>query len=139
MQLKLPLLAAAIVSLVAGPNDTTLAQQTAPADKQLPNPVPTVGQPAPSLNRWFELQNTTLNLRYRFIDNSAGTITTNQLQHRETIRGRVKFHKAERRSFPDWQSLVCDGHLPHVARDSRVSLSHARDWQRRRSAAAHAV
>ena len=44
--------------------------------------------------RWFELQNATLNLRYRFIDNSAGVTTTNQLQHRETIRGRVKFDKS---------------------------------------------
>ena len=49
---------------------------------------------APSLSRWFELQNATLNLRYRFIDTSAGRTTTNQLQHRESIRGRVKFDKA---------------------------------------------
>lgn len=44
--------------------------------------------------RWFELQNTTLNLRYRYLDTSAGRTTTNQLQHRETIRGRVKFDKS---------------------------------------------
>jgi hypothetical protein len=46
--------------------------------------------------RWFDLQNATLNLRYRFIDTSAGAITTNQLQHRETIRGRVKFDRSAR-------------------------------------------
>jgi hypothetical protein len=46
--------------------------------------------------RWFDLQNATLNLRYRFIDTSAGTTTTNQLQHRESIRGRVKFDKSAR-------------------------------------------
>lgn len=46
------------------------------------------------IGRWFELQNTTLNLRYRFIDTSSGRTTTNQLQHRETVRGRVKFDKS---------------------------------------------
>ena len=29
--------------------------------------------------RWFELQNVTLNLRYRYIDTTAGRVTTNQL------------------------------------------------------------
>ena len=53
-----------------------------------PSPKPSV---PPSLARWFELQNATLNLRYRFIDTTAGTITTNQLQHRESLRARVKF------------------------------------------------
>ena len=36
-------------------------------------------------------QNATLNLRYRFIDTSAGSIATNQLQHRESLRARLKF------------------------------------------------
>jgi len=48
----------------------------------------------PQLLRWFELQNATLNLRYRFIDNTAGVTTTNQLQHRESLRARVKFDKS---------------------------------------------
>ena len=39
--------------------------------------------------RWLDLQNATLNLRYRVIDNSAGVVTTNQLQHRESLRGRL--------------------------------------------------
>lgn len=55
-------------------------------------PAPASSAP-PQLTRWFELQNTTLNLRYRFIDTTAGVVTTKQLQHRETIRGRVKFDK----------------------------------------------
>jgi hypothetical protein len=46
---------------------------------------------APSLSRWIDVQNATLNLRYRFIDTTAGTVTTNQLQHRESLRWRVKF------------------------------------------------
>lgn len=46
---------------------------------------------APGLSRWIDVQNATLNLRYRVIDTTAGTITTNQVQHRESLRWRVKF------------------------------------------------
>lgn len=55
-----------------------------------PNPVTAGAQ----LHRWFELKDATLNLRYRFIDTTAGATTTNQVQHRETLRGRVKFDKS---------------------------------------------
>jgi hypothetical protein len=51
--------------------------------------------PAP-LARWLEIQNATLNLRYRFIDNSAGTLTTNSIQHRETLRARFKIDQPGR-------------------------------------------
>jgi hypothetical protein len=54
-------------------------------------PAVTVKPVPPTLARWFELQNATLNLRYRFIDTTAGVTTTNQLQHRQSLRGRVKF------------------------------------------------
>jgi len=54
-------------------------------------PAPPEKKPAPPMARWVDVQNATLNTRYRFIDNSAGTITTNQIQHRETLRGRLKF------------------------------------------------
>jgi hypothetical protein len=61
-------------------------------------PVPARGQTAPSqpnppgpLARWVDVQNATLNTRYRFADTSGGTITTNQLQHRESLRARFKF------------------------------------------------
>ena len=37
------------------------------------------------------MQNATLNTRYRFVDTSAGTVTTNQVQHRESLRARFKF------------------------------------------------
>jgi hypothetical protein len=46
--------------------------------------------PVPHLGRWIDVQNATMNVRYRFADNSAGTITTNQLQHRESLRARFK-------------------------------------------------
>ena len=48
-------------------------------------------KPVGPLARWVDLQNATLNLRYRFIDTSEGVITTNQIQHRETLRARLKF------------------------------------------------
>ena len=48
------------------------------------------------VRRWLDLQNATLNFRYRYVDNSAGVITTNQPQHRETLRWRLKFDKAGR-------------------------------------------
>lgn len=62
--------------------------QSAPNAPNAPN--------APILGRWFDLQNLTFNARYRVIDNTAGTITTNSVQHRETVRGRLKFDKSSR-------------------------------------------
>ena len=94
-----------IAVLIAG----TVEAQSEPASTQAtaenqttprpPTPAKPAGPPQePNVRariaRWFELQNTTLNLRYRYIDTSAGRTTTNQLQHRETIRGRVKFDKS---------------------------------------------
>jgi hypothetical protein len=66
-----------------------LACAPAPARAQTAPPPPQ--KPVAPLARWFDLQNATLNLRYRFIDTSAGLITTNQLQHRESLRARLKF------------------------------------------------
>lgn len=51
-------------------------------------------KPASPLARWIEVQNATVNTRYRFIDTSAGTVTTNQVQHRESLRARLKFDPA---------------------------------------------
>lgn len=66
-----------------------LALACAPAHAQTaPPPQP---KPAPLLARWLDVQNATLNTRYRFADNSAGTVTTNQVQHRESLRARFKF------------------------------------------------
>jgi hypothetical protein len=65
---------------------------TAPG-QQVPSP-PTPGDRpsfAPAVKRWIEVQNVTVNLRYRYVETGAGVVTTNQLQHRETFRGRVKF------------------------------------------------
>ena len=59
----------------------------APARGQTPPPP----KPAPQLARWIDVQNATINVRYRFADDSAGTITTNQVQHRQGLRARFKF------------------------------------------------
>ena len=76
------------VSLLALASHPILAEgQTAP---------PPPPQPATPLARWIEVQNATLNTRYRFVDTSAGTTTTNQLQHRESLRARLKFDRAAR-------------------------------------------
>ena len=48
-------------------------------------------KPTAPLARWVEVQNATLNVRYRVADNSAGVVTTNQIQHREGLRARFKF------------------------------------------------
>ena len=71
-----------IVSLLflGGAPAAAQTQTTKPAQK-----------PAAPLARWVDVQAATLNLRYRFIDNPAGQITTNQMQHRENLRARLKF------------------------------------------------
>src|SRR5688572_19747735 len=94
----------AMLSTVTPAQSASTAAQSTSADNQTatpPNPpnVPGASKAPPTpvssarseIARWFELQNATLNLRYRFIDTTAGRITTNQLQHRETVRARVKF------------------------------------------------
>ena len=82
--------AAAIVAAIsiaspAGAQGT----QTQTAAPQSDTPPRAVGNQ--QISRWFELQNASLNLRYRFIDTGTSVVTTNQLQHREMVRGRVKF------------------------------------------------
>src|SRR4051794_16909855 len=64
--------------------------QAAPATPR-PSPaapaVPATGtaKTKAEIARWLDLQNATLNLRFRFIDTSAGVVTTRQLQHRESL------------------------------------------------------
>lgn len=71
----------------------SLALWGSPAHAQTAPPPP---KPSPALARWVDLQNATLNVRYRFADNSAGTVTTNQVQHRESLRARLKFDRPGR-------------------------------------------
>lgn len=69
---------------------TLLALACVPS-QALGQTAPPPQKPVAPLARWVDLQNATLNMRYRFVDNSAGTITTNQMQHRESLRARFKF------------------------------------------------
>jgi hypothetical protein len=79
---------------VAGSLPLTIAAINVNAQAQTPAPKPPA--PPPRIARWLDLQNATLNLRYRVTDNGAGVVTTNQLQHRESLRGRVKADRAGR-------------------------------------------
>ena len=90
------------------PQEPSARPATEPTSPQSPSPAPPANQtsPPPALSsekafilRWFELQNATLNLRYRFVDTSAGVVTTNQVQYKVTLRGRVKFDKPGRYSL----------------------------------------
>jgi hypothetical protein len=57
-------------------------QKTVPKDKgQAPSPI----------FRWLELQAANLVMRYRYSDTDTGVVTSNQLQHQESFRGRLKF------------------------------------------------
>ncbi len=47
-------------------------------------------------SRWFELQAATLGARYRFVEEAQGETASNQMQHKETFRGRFKFDAAGR-------------------------------------------
>jgi hypothetical protein len=62
-----------------------------PSSKIFAQAVTKSQKPAPPLARWVDVQNATVTARYRFVDNSAGVVTTNQLQHREGLRARFKF------------------------------------------------
>jgi hypothetical protein len=60
---------------------------------------PTAAMPAVKPHRWVEVQVAQLDARYRFMDNSAGVTTANQMQNRETFRAGVKFDQAGRYSL----------------------------------------
>jgi hypothetical protein len=59
------------------------SQKPAPNGKTQPPPNPVA--------RWLELQSASLLTRYRYIDTSTGVVTSNQQQHQESFRGRLKF------------------------------------------------
>jgi hypothetical protein len=48
-------------------------------------------QPPSPVSRWLELQSANLITRYRYIDTSTGIVTSNQQQHQENLRARLKF------------------------------------------------
>jgi hypothetical protein len=75
-----------------GPIETELPDTGTQAPRPAaPSPPANTPSAASFVRRWLDLQNATVNLRFRYVDNSAGRVTTRQLQHRETLRGRLKF------------------------------------------------
>ena len=79
------------VSATAQPDrsESPPSQSSAP-----PDAAPNAGRAR--IARWLDLQAATLNLRYRFVDDGAGAVTTSQLQHREVLRGRLKLDRSAR-------------------------------------------
>ena len=82
---------AMLTAVVAAWAATASAQATAPAGA--------TPSAKARLARWIDLQNATLNTRYRFIDTPTGKVNTNQQQYRGTLRARLKFDKAARYSL----------------------------------------
>ena len=87
---------AALWPHAAAAQNADVAVNTPQSPISAPLPEKPAAPAPPFLSRWLDLQNATLNLRYRFVDTSAGVVTTNQLQHRESLRGRLKFDKPGR-------------------------------------------
>lgn len=56
---------------------------------QTTSQAPSTAQP-PTLARWFEVDLAQLATRYRVVETSAGRIASNQLQHRQQFRARLK-------------------------------------------------
>ena len=56
----------------------------------------TVAEHPTGFSRWIEFQTLTLYSRYRFIENSAGKTTSNQLQYKEAIRARFNVDRRKR-------------------------------------------
>ena len=84
----------AAVSIAAPAPSKPMADAGAPAAQIAPRPV-APRPPVPSaFSRWGDLQQFNLSMRYRFIENSAGVRTNDQVQNRTEFRGRFKFDRA---------------------------------------------
>jgi hypothetical protein len=78
---------------VENENHATSKETIAGSNNTAPAPPPAQEVSEGKLSRWFDFQIATLGVRYRFIDNSLGVVTSNQMQHAETFRGRFKFDR----------------------------------------------
>lgn len=70
-----------------------LVATTPPLCAQAPKPAPG------AFSRALEIQTASLSMRYRYIKNSQGVVTSDHLQHREVFSGRLKFDNAGRFSL----------------------------------------
>jgi hypothetical protein len=60
-----------------------------------PAPAQRAGSPSP-VGRWLDVQQASLNLRYRELETSEGVISNNQIQHQQQFRFRIKLDPAAR-------------------------------------------
>src|SRR5829696_788561 len=87
---------AALWPHAAAAQNADVAVNTPQSPISAPLPEKPAAPAPPFLSRWLDLQNATLNLRYRFGNTGAGVGTTTQLQHRKALRGPLKFDKPGR-------------------------------------------
>ena len=87
---------AAAVTPVAAPAAIPAAAPVAAAQTTAPRPAPAPARAAVpgGYNRWADVQQVALGLRYRYIDNSAGVRTNDQGQDSTGVKARFKFDKA---------------------------------------------
>ncbi len=88
-------LAAAFCALLPLPSTAQTCDEPATPAADLPQPTSSPER-AGAVGRWLELHTASLSLRHRFVDDSTGVVTTNQLQHREALAGRFKLDPAGR-------------------------------------------
>lgn len=90
------------VALQAEPGPTTPAATAGEKDRAQPRPVaaaPARPVPAAGAKRWIDWQVGSVESRYRWIENSAGVETSDQLQHKQTVKAGFKFDTAGRYSI----------------------------------------
>jgi len=101
---KLGVYAALVLAMLGGATSTARAQtggteQSKDKEKEIVAQAPNKPVPAPpppslatsKIQRWFDLQTTSVMARYRRVETSAGLITSNQLQDSLALKARVKF------------------------------------------------
>jgi hypothetical protein len=97
------------VALQADPAPKTPAATTAEKDKDQPRQpaqAPAKRVPAAGAKRWVDWQVGSVESRYRWVENSAGVETSNQWQHKQTVKAGFKFDPKGRYSV---QALVGTG------------------------------
>ena len=107
----LVLAGAAPLALQAEPAPKTPATTAAEKDKEKDQPrpaaqPPATPAPAAAAKRWIDWQVGAVETRYRWIENSAGVETSDQWQHKQTVRAGFKFDPKGRYSV---QTLVGTG------------------------------
>lgn len=94
--------ASAKVTVVADAAKTKDVAKDAKAKEQpqpLAKPAAPKRVPAASVKRWLDWQSGSVDGRYRFVDTSAGKITSDSVQHKQAFKAGLKFDKAGKYSI----------------------------------------